>query len=260
MNRTLLGLVALLFWTSSVFAQSDGVREVSANERGLITLNTKLRFTTMVILPDGEEIVDVICGDKDWWIISATHDIAHIKPAKEGATTNLNLVTTSGKVYSFILIEGKAVFKPDLKVYVVEDTMMGGLKTGRPKYATAAQVEALEGELQRANAAIEAALKSGEKAVEEVRASLPGMMKFPYQPVPYEQPFLVRSIYHDGTFTYIKTDARERPALYEIVDGQPAMVNFQMPQPDTYVVPKVLESAYFVLGKKRLAVRRLVGN
>ena len=35
--------------------------------------------------------------------------------------------------------------------------------------------------------------------------------------------------------------------------------NFQMPQPDTYVVPKVLDAAYFVLGKKRLAVR-VVGN
>ena len=59
----------------------------------------------MIVLPEGEEILDVICGDKDFWVISATHNIAHVKPAKEGASTNLNLVTASGAVYSFLLTE-----------------------------------------------------------------------------------------------------------------------------------------------------------
>ena len=59
----------------------------------------------MVLLPDGEEILDVICGDRDFWVITATHNIAHVKPAKEGAATNLNLVTASGAVYSFLLTE-----------------------------------------------------------------------------------------------------------------------------------------------------------
>ncbi len=61
-----------------------------------IPLQTRLRYTTMIVLPEGEEILDVICGDKDFWVISATQNIAHVKPAKEGATTNLNLVTASG--------------------------------------------------------------------------------------------------------------------------------------------------------------------
>ena len=46
----------------------------------------------MILLPDEEEILDVVCGDKDFWVISATQNIAHVKPAKEGAATNLNLV------------------------------------------------------------------------------------------------------------------------------------------------------------------------
>ena len=54
---------------------------------------------------DGEEILDVICGDKDFWVITSTQNIAHVKPAKEGAATNLNLVTASGEVYSFLLTE-----------------------------------------------------------------------------------------------------------------------------------------------------------
>ena len=81
------------------------VREVSATERGVIPLQTRLRYTTMVVLPDGEEILDVLCGDRDFWVISATHNIAHVKPAKAGAETNLNLVTSSGTIYSFMLSE-----------------------------------------------------------------------------------------------------------------------------------------------------------
>ena len=39
------------------------------------------------------------------WVITATHTTAHVKPAKEGAATNMNLVTASGAVYSFLLTE-----------------------------------------------------------------------------------------------------------------------------------------------------------
>src|SRR5438067_13713717 len=77
-------------------AQSTGIREVSASDRNLIQLHTRIRYTTMVILPGDEEILDVVCGDRDFWVISAAQNIAHIKPAKEAAATNLNLVTTRG--------------------------------------------------------------------------------------------------------------------------------------------------------------------
>ena len=86
-------------------AQTGGVREVSATERGVIPLQTRLRYTTMVVLPEGDEILDVLCGDRDFWVISATQNIAHVKPAKAGAETNLNLLTSSGAIYSFMLTE-----------------------------------------------------------------------------------------------------------------------------------------------------------
>ena len=49
---------------TSADAQTGGVREVSATERGVIPLQTRLRYTTMVVLPYGEEILDVLCGDR----------------------------------------------------------------------------------------------------------------------------------------------------------------------------------------------------
>ena len=38
--------------------------------------------------------------------------------------------------------------------------------------------------------------------------------------------------------------------IYEMKDGAPAVVNFQV-RGDTYVVPKVLERGYLALGKER---------
>jgi type IV secretion system protein VirB9 len=231
----------------AVTAQATGIREVSASERTLIPLQTRLRYTTMIVLPDGEEILDVICGDRDFWVISATQNIAHVKPAKEGAATNLNLVTSSGSVYSFLLNEKNG--SPDLKVYVNGDE---GKAAGKQKYYSAAQVEALEAELRAARTAVETAGRRADETIATYRQDYPTRLQFSYGALKYEKPFLVRSIWHDGQFTYIKADAGELPALYEVLDGKPSLVNFQVQQ-GTYVVPKVIDEGYLALGKARFA-------
>src|SRR6202165_6306274 len=143
-------------------AQTPGVREVTASPRTLIQLQTRLRYTTMIVLPEGEEILDVVCGDKDFWVISATQNIAHVKPAKEGAATNLNLVTASGTIYSFLLSEKNGSGTPDLKVYVNGDP---NAPRAKPKYYSAGQVEELQSELTQARAAVEAANRHATEAV-----------------------------------------------------------------------------------------------
>src|SRR5207248_375794 len=244
--RALVATLLLLpLGVSSLAAQAMGIREVMASERSLIQLNTKIRYTTMIVLPEDEEILDLICGDRDFWVISATQNIAHVKPAKEGAATNLNLVTTSGAIYSFLLTEGKSG-QPDLKVYVTADSSAAR----KPKYVPATQVSTLQGELKDARAAIELVRHETEEAVATFRQHYPAALQFAYGSPKYEKPFLVRSIWHDGQFTYIKSDAHELPALYEMKDGQPSLVNFQV-QNGTYVVPKVLDRGYLALGKDR---------
>ena len=49
-----------------------------------------------------------------------------------------------------------------------------------------------------------------------------------------------------------RPDATELPALYELKDGKPALVNFQV-QNGTYVVPKVLDRGYLAIGNAKLA-------
>ena len=240
-----VAVLIFLGTVTSAYAQTGGVREVSATERGVIPLQTRLRYTTMVVLPHGEEILDVLCGDRDFWVISATQNIAHVKPAKAGAETNLNLVTSSGTIYSFMLSEKSS--PPDLKVYVQGEA---GVITGKPKYYSAAQVEALESQLVEARAALRDGERKADEAAATCRQQYPTRLQFPYGSPKYAKPFLVRSIWHDGQFTYVKSDAIELPALYELKDGKPAIVNFQVRE-GIYIVPKVLDRGYMVLGSQR---------
>ena len=60
----ILAVAALTVSATPAGAQS-GVREVSATERGVIPLQTRLRYTTMVVLPDGEEILDSHAGGEE---------------------------------------------------------------------------------------------------------------------------------------------------------------------------------------------------
>jgi type IV secretion system protein VirB9 len=250
MSRWVCGVLAVALSapvSTEMRAQTTGIREVSANARSLVRLETRLRYTTMIVLPEGEEILDVICGDKDFWVISASHNIAHVKPAKEHASTNLNLVAASGTVYSFLLTEDSQTPVPDLKVYVNVDASE---QTGTVKYYSAAQVTDLQAALTEARAAADEADRRAAETIARYQQQYPTRLQFPYGPSRYTKPFLVRSIWHDGRFTYIKTDATELPALYELTDGQPALVNFQV-HDGTYVVPKVLDHAYLSLGKAR---------
>jgi|SRR5579862_623038 len=264
MSRAVTALVlSLLVVAPTAHAQST--REVTYNARSVVHVNAKLRFTTMIILPDGEEILDFVCGDKDFWVVSGAQNLAYVKPAKAGTATNLNLVTSAGHIYSFLLTEGPA--DADLKIYVTPDD--GFAPAGAvPKLYSAGQVEALRRDAEDARkevetaraaaarsaeavaAAKEAATKSADEAVRAFRSTYPMQLQFPYRFKPNDRPFLVAAIYNDGQFTYIRAGAAELPSLYEIRDGAPNLINFQVEQ-GTYIVPKVLERGYLVIGKQK---------
>ena len=235
--------------SSVVAGQTMGIREVTASARSVIPLQTRLRYTTMIVLPEDEEILDVICGDKDFWVISATHNMAHVKPAKEGAATNVNLVTGSGAVYSFLVSEKGGNSTPDLKVYVTADP---NEPRGKPKYYTAAQFDGIQAALAEARTAVDAERQRATEAIATYQQEYPATLQFVYGTPKYEKPFLVRAIWHDERFTYVKTDATELPALYEVKDGTPALVNFQV-HGGTYVVPKVLDRGYLAVGKAQFS-------
>jgi type IV secretory pathway VirB9-like protein len=253
---TALRVMSLLIMASTTAAQTT--RDVTYNPRSVVRINAKLRFTTMIILPDQEQILDFVCGDKEFWIVSGAQNLAYVKPAKAGASTNLNLVTASGNVYSFLLTEGTS--EADLKLYVVpDDSMKGGGEAAR-KFYPAAEVAELrqmvDAAKKEAQAVRDGATMTIEAQVNRFKAAYPTHLDFPYRFKAREKPFFISAIYTDGTFTYIKADAPELPALYELRDGAPNLINFQV-EHGVYVVPKVLESGYLSVGKQTLAFQRV---
>jgi type IV secretory pathway VirB9-like protein len=86
-------------------AQPDGARVVKVAKEDVVPVHAKLRFSTLIVLPDSEEILDFTTGDKEFWIVNGAHNLYYVHPAQAGIRSNLNLITASGHVYSFLLTE-----------------------------------------------------------------------------------------------------------------------------------------------------------
>jgi type IV secretion system protein VirB9 len=78
---------------------------VKYSKEDIVPVHAKLRFSTLIVLPDSEEILDFTTGDKEFWIINGAHNLCYVHPAQAGIRSNLNLITASGHVYSFLLTE-----------------------------------------------------------------------------------------------------------------------------------------------------------
>src|SRR5258708_40268714 len=100
--------------------RESSTKVVTYGERDIVPIKTRLRYTTLIVLPKEEQILDFTCGDKEFWIINGNQNFAYVKPAKAGSRTNLNLITASGNVYSFVLSEvtDATDSEPDLKIFV----------------------------------------------------------------------------------------------------------------------------------------------
>src|SRR5262245_23972821 len=180
--------------------RAQSTRDVTYDARAVVPVHAKLRFTTMIILPDQEEILDFVCGDKDFWIVSGGQNLAYVKPAKQGAATNLNLVTATGNVYSFWLAEGGSEL--DLKLYVIPDDTMLPTQSISKRFYTADEILELRKAAEQARKEAETARKETEAAradssraaderVAKFRSTYPTELQFPYRFKANESPFNV---------------------------------------------------------------------
>jgi type IV secretory pathway VirB9-like protein len=238
-------------------------RTVQYHETDIVPIQTEIRFTTLIMLPATESILEVTCGDKEFWPVNWNANLAYIKPAKPGSKTNLNLIAASGNVYSFILTEisGNAAGHADLKVFVSpSDGSAIAAMNERPRFISADAIEpyrrAAEQAQLDAREKIAAAEKKAEAKKVELEAALPGSLRHDYlfQAAP-KNPFHVTAIYHDGKFTYIEAAPSEAPAIYETKDGKPSLIQFEL-KGGLYVIPKILDAGYMRVGKAELKFHR----
>jgi len=258
----LILFVVLLAGVPAAGAAEPGARTVKYSKEDIVPVHAKLRFSTLIVLPDEEEILDFTTGDREFWIINGSHNLCYVHPAQAGIRSNLNLITASGHVYSFLLTEisNDATAQPDLKLFIEpkEGSAVGTILRG---YVHAADAEAYKKEmadLQRQTAdQVRAAQARSTEEINQFRSSYATKLRFDYEfdPKASRDPFLVSAIYHDDSFTYVRSAAREKPVFYEIKDGKPNLVSFQL-ENGVYIVPKIVDAGYLALGKKKLNFTR----
>lgn len=264
----LLVLIAGAMARSAFAASAEteaAARVVQYAKEDIVPVHAKLRFSTLIVLPEEEEILDFTTGDKEFWIINGAHNLCYVHPAQAGIRSNLNLITASGHVYSFLLTEisNQPNAEPDLKLFIEPKETLAN--SGFHGYVTAGVAEAYKKELEalrsQTNDQIRSAQAQAAEQLSQFRSSYAAKLQFDYplDAKAERPPFLVSAIYHDDAFTYIKCAAREKPALYEIKDGKPNLISFQV-ENGVYIAPKIIDNGYLVIGKKKLPFVRRTGN
>jgi type IV secretion system protein VirB9 len=241
--------LALVLSSFTALAQ-ESARTVQYHSQDIVPIRAKVKYTTLIELPTTEKIMEAATGDKEFWIVDVVGNFCFVHPAKQGIASNLNLITDKGNIYTFTLEDVSGSSKtPDLKVIVQPaDRSAIVAASGPAQFVPAAQLEQSRQQI--------AALQSHvEQAVDEYKSAYPTQLKFDYVYKANESPFNIQSIYHDDKFTYIKTNAPEKFSVYEMKDGKPNLVTYDLRE-GTYIIPKVMDSGYVELGKKKMEFAR----
>jgi type IV secretory pathway VirB9-like protein len=252
MNRILIFIAGLALALAPLTATSQdaSARTVQYHSQDIVPIKAKLKYTTLIQVPATEKIMEAATGDKDFWVVDVVGNFCFVHPAKAGISSNLNLITDKGNIYSFTLQDvSSSTDAPDLKVIIQPaDRSSIVASQGPPQFVPSVQLE----QSQQALTAVQAHVT---QAVDEYKSAYPLSLKFDYSFHANEAPFDIEAIYHDDKFTYIKTNAPEKFSVYEMKDGKPNLVTYELNN-GTYIIPKVMDSGYFELGKKRLEFTR----
>ena len=136
--------------------QTPGVLRIQAQPDQIVEVRTKTRHTTVLVLPRGENILDFVVGDSEYWHLSGSANLAYLKPLDEKVQTNVTLVCESGAIYSFLVKEA-----PDPHLVVRIETGRSSTPAARPPFVARAAVDDYR---EMARAAGEAARAAREAA------------------------------------------------------------------------------------------------
>jgi type IV secretory pathway VirB9-like protein len=241
--------------------QADTTTEtVVAHDEDIIPLHSSVRETTLIVLPASEKAMGVFCGDKTYWnvdVIPGAERYIAVKPSKAGISTDVHIVTDHKNSYTFQAVEG-GNGPVALKLFVKPADASSLEKL--PAFVSASEVAGLKQQLADTQAALKKVQDTSAARVkaksEQVRADYPDTMQFSYNFKKDKPPFNVEAVWHDDKFTYIRAHPQEAPALYEVKDGKPNLIQFELRPDGLYFVPKILDRAYLQIGRQRLDISK----
>ena len=247
--------------TAPAFVNLAPPRTVPYSPQDIISVNTHLRFITVIILPMGEKVVDAYCGDSDFWKVDTVENLIYVKPTKARISTDLTLLTKSGTLYTFYLREvDDLTIATDAKVTVSfnDPQRLQTASTG-PRFVSKTEVDNIVQDYQQQIADKENKARqikqAADNALTQMRLDYPAQLAFDYNVALNTPPFFVTAIYADNRFTYIRLDAKELPAIYELKDGKPSILQYDFLN-GTYILRKIVDQGYLMIGKAKLSFSR----
>jgi type IV secretion system protein VirB9 len=222
--------------------------------------------STLIVLPAEEKVANVFAGDTVNWVFDGGHVASRfisVKPKTANATTDIHIVSDHGNEYTLQLREvsndSDAHF--DSKVFINPGDQVAKDRLAQlPVFVPAAELDKAKQEAAVAKAAQTAELKAEQTKAEQYRSEYPGTLHFDYTWDEKKGKELgLQQIWHDDKFTYLRGVFQETPALYEVKDKKPSLINFDF-NGGLYTVPKMLENGYLAIGKQKVEFHRVGGT
>ena len=218
--------------------------------------------STLILLPAEEKVANVFAGDTVDWVFDGGHVASRfvsIKPKVANSTTDIHIVSDHGNEYTLQLREVSGDEDPhfDSKVFIVPgDKAAKDRLEELPVFVPAAELDKVKQEAATAQAAQAATLKAEQTQEESYRSQYPSSLHFDYTWDKAKGKTLgLQQIWRDDKFTYLRGQFQETPALYEVKDKKPSLINFDFSN-GLYSVPKQLDKGYLAIGKQRVEFHR----
>lgn len=265
-------VVALHFALASVSLHAAGpARPLQPNAPRTVTVSESqtppviragLLQSTLIVLPAEEKVANVFAGDTVDWVFDGGHVASRfisVKPKTAGGSTDIHIVSDHGNEYTLELREVSADDDThyDSKVLIEPgDKAAKDKLTQLPVFVPAAELEKAKQEAAAAQAAQTATLKAEQAKEETYRSQYPGSLHFDFTWDEKKGKELgLQQIWRDDKFTYLRGQFQETPALYEVKDKKPSLINFDFAN-GLYTIPKQVDSGYLAIGKQRVDFHR----
>jgi type IV secretory pathway VirB9-like protein len=218
--------------------------------------------STLILLPDQEKVANVFAGDTVDWVFDGGHVASRfisIKPKVANSTTDVHIVSDHGNEYTLQLreISGDEDAHFDSKIFITPtDKAAKDRLIEMPVFVPAAELDKVKQEAVAAQAAQAVTLKAEKTQEEAYRSQYPGSLHFDFTWDKSKGKELgLEAIWRDDKFTYLRGQFQETPALYEVKDKKPSLINFDFSN-GLYTVPKQLENGYLAIGKQKVEFHR----
>jgi type IV secretory pathway VirB9-like protein len=218
--------------------------------------------STLILLPTEEKVANVFAGDTVDWVFDGGHVASRfisIKPKVANTSTDVHIISDHGNEYTLQLREVSGDGDPhfDSKVFIVPgDKAANERLTELPVFVPASELDKVKQEAAAAQATQAAMQKAQATKEEEYRSQYPGTLHFDFSwDLAKGKELGLEQIWRDDKFTYLRGQFHETPALYEVKDKKPSLINFDFSN-GLYTVPKELDSGYLEIGKEKVEFHR----